>query len=272
MHGIGDLLADLLRDIAARHPDWAGGVPDDLPLEEFDCSVCRDARMVKKGRGGPLVPCPRCVPPERTEERKARYQRLSRLEEYPALRRMTFATFDTEWPGVAGEQRELRAIRDEVRAWAHQPDGFLLLNGDNRSGKTHLAAAVVHERVVFGLPAVFVIVPDLLEDMRREYGDGGGDDGDAPLLDLARRAPLLVMDDIGAARMTDWAAERLFLLVNARLLADLPTLITSDLEVGAWERPELRRLRARIVGARKLATGRPYGSTVRPRRHAGARR
>jgi DNA replication protein DnaC len=44
-----------------------------------------------------------------------------------------------------------------------------------------------------------------------------------------RTVPLCVLDDIGAERVTDWVRERLFVIVNARHDADLPTIFTSNL-------------------------------------------
>jgi len=43
-----------------------------------------------------------------------------------------------------------------------------------------------------------------------------------------RRVPLLVLDDIGAARPTEWARDRISALVEARLSEERPTIITSD--------------------------------------------
>ena len=271
-------LAEALAEIARR----VEASPSDAPLPpEWECERCRDGRFVKVPASRPspsapvestlderrarysdaalegarLVPCPDCVPPESVEERQARFARLSRLGEYPALRRFTFATYSTAWTGNDRERAGMEQVVADLRAWAHEPDGPLLLAGPNGCGKTHLAAAVAHERIQFGQPALFVVAPDLLEEMRREYDDEGGRE---PLLDQARAAPFLVLDDIGAARLTEWAAERLFLLCNARLLADLPTLYTADLDVDEWAQPRLRRLRERVACGRRLVPGPSY--------------
>lgn len=41
--------------------------------------------------------------------------------------------------------------------------------------------------------------------------------------------PLLVLDDFGAERATDWACEQLFQIVNTRYSHERPTVITSNL-------------------------------------------
>lgn len=43
-----------------------------------------------------------------------------------------------------------------------------------------------------------------------------------------KKAPFLVLDDLGAERLTDWAAERLYLVVNHRYLHRLQTVATTN--------------------------------------------
>jgi DNA replication protein DnaC len=99
------------------------------------------------------------------------------------------------------------------RAWlteARRPG--LLLHGAFGVGKTGLAVSVLWEALeAEGLPGRFMAVPDLLDAIRASYRS----EGPSPL-DALKTAPLLVLDDLGAERVTDWVAERLFVLVNAR--------------------------------------------------------
>lgn len=48
-------------------------------------------------------------------------------------------------------------------------------------------------------------------------------------LDQLATVPLLLLDDLGAARETDWTEEILYSVVDARWAADLPTLFTTNL-------------------------------------------
>ena len=44
---------------------------------------------------------------------------------------------------------------------------------------------------------------------------------------------LLIIDDLGAERGNEWTGERLYLIVNRRWLDGLPTIVTTNLTLGA---------------------------------------
>jgi DNA replication protein DnaC len=48
------------------------------------------------------------------------------------------------------------------------------------------------------------------------------------LIRLCERVPWLVMDDLGAERLNDWAAEVMFRILNARYSTCIPTLVVSN--------------------------------------------
>jgi DNA replication protein DnaC len=90
-----------------------------------------------------------------------------------------------------------------------------------------------------GLGAAYASTPDLLRFVRRGIAGGGADER----LDALMEVELLVLDDLGAERMTPWADEQLFVLLNARYLAERPTVLTSN------ERPDAlpARLHSRLA-------------------------
>ena len=69
----------------------------------------------------------------------------------------------------------------------------------------------------------------------------------------AASAGLLVLDDIGAERATDWAVEQLTRLVDRRVADGLPIVCTSNLPLGrlgeAWGGMPGERLVSRLAGA-----------------------
>jgi DNA replication protein DnaC len=105
-----------------------------------------------------------------------------------------------------------------------------------------LAAAIANARLVAGQPIMFVNAPDLLDHLRATFGPGSEVSYDA-LFDRVRNIPLLVIDDLGAESPTLWAQEKLYQIFNHRYNAQLPTVITSNVEL---ERIE-PRLRSRLV-------------------------
>jgi len=162
----------------------------------------------------------------------------------------TFETFDLQGWLLDSDQREnLRYAFETARGFAGEPDGWLVLLGDHGAGKTHLAAAIANCRVSQSQPALFIVVPDLLDHLRATFAPTSSVSTDQRF-DEVRRAPFLVLDDLGAQSTTPWAQEKLYQLLNHRYNARLPTVITTGLTLEEID-PSLR---ARILDARRVTT------------------
>lgn len=140
----------------------------------------------------------------------------SRIPE--GMKKCTFDTFKT-----AGLEPAIRTAKGLAMACADDGSS-LVLGGGTGVGKTHLAVAMVQLLASRGKCAVFVPTVDLLDEIKSGYGDGRSDQIERG----AREADCLVLDDLGAQRTTDWAAERLFALVDDRYRNGRQTIITTN--------------------------------------------
>lgn len=156
------------------------------------------------------------------------YQRIYRLSNLDAFRRMTFDTFDTDGlVGMSDEQlRSLNTARNAAQYFAQHLDGWLLLHGSYGVGKTHLAAAIANFAVGLGVPTLFLTVPDLLDWLRYSYGSE--DFTFETRFEEIRSIRLLVLDDLGTQNATPWAEEKLYQIFNYRYVNRLPTVITTN--------------------------------------------
>jgi DNA replication protein DnaC len=118
----------------------------------------------------------------------------------------------------------------------------LVIRGPVGTGKTHAAVAAYRAVVSSGvLPSVAVAVPALLDGLRpgREAVEH---------LDACESARLLLLDDLAAERATDWTAETLYRLIDARYARRLPTIVTMN-ATGAMIRDSLGdRVASRLNG------------------------
>ena len=161
---------------------------------------------------------------------------LARLAgELGRLTAASFATFDLDRPlveltwdhrtfPVAVQRQALQQALRDAHLYAEAPTGWLFLCGPCGAGKSHLAAAIANELAGAGWGVTYASVPELLRFVR---GGIGGGEADARL-EALMHIDLLMLDDIGAEYLTAWAQEQLFILLNARYLADRATILTSN--------------------------------------------
>ena len=112
-----------------------------------------------------------------------------------------------------------------------------MLLGGSGTGKTHLAAAIANHLTesAFG-EVMFIVVPDLLDHLRASFGPNSSETYDRRF-DEIKRAPCLMLDDLGTESATPWAREKLYQLLNYRYNALLPTVITTTKgmkEIDPW--------------------------------------
>ena len=169
----------------------------------------------------------------------------SALSSLALLGDMTFERFDLRTDDLPPEERvNLKRAFDLCRIYAAEPEGWLMLTGNYGCGKTHLAAAIANARVAMGQPAIFVVVPDLLDYLRAAFDPASQVRFDRRF-DEVRNAPLLVLDDLGVESASPWVQEKLYQLFNHRYNARLPTVITTARPLDEVE----PRLRTRLLDA-----------------------
>ena len=156
-------------------------------------------------------------------------QRLARLQRYSNLGNLLHWTFDSLVPhgrsGDPANQEQFQRAVAAAREFARAPQGWFVLTGSSGSGKTHLAAAIANEVIRQGQPALFMIVPDLLDHLRSTFSPTREESYDE-LFDQVRNAPILLLDDLGSQSSTPWAEEKLYQLLSHRYNAQLPTVVT----------------------------------------------
>jgi DNA replication protein DnaC len=127
-------------------------------------------------------------------------------------------------------QKALAAAKDFVDKVIQNPNQVgLLFTGPVGSGKTFIAASIANDLIEKHKRLLFVIVPDLLDEMRASYSNKN-ETTEFDLLDLARTIPILILDDLGAHNYTEWSRNRIYSILNYRMNEQLPTIITTNLD------------------------------------------
>lgn len=126
----------------------------------------------------------------------------------------------------------------------------LLLTGGPGVGKTHLAVSVL--RALFARKRVrgqFWDFQSLIRQIRNSYNPETRTT-ELQVLEPVVEADLLLLDDLGAWKMTEWMLDTLFYVVNSRYMAKRPTLVTTnfqDISPEAAKRDDSSRLKEFLV-------------------------
>lgn len=118
----------------------------------------------------------------------------------------------------------VKVARRYLATWAERrKEGQgLILSGDIGTGKTMVAAAIANEVVNLGSSALFLSVSEL-QNRLRDF------DNAQSTLDRLKGVDLLVLDDFGQEKASEWAASQLFDLVDDRCQNKRPLILTTNL-------------------------------------------
>ena len=103
----------------------------------------------------------------------------------------------------------------------------LILVGNNGVGKTHLACSIANELIKNGIPIIYGTLINLLAELKNTY-DNDNNISEMEIIKLYEKVDLLVIDDLGKEKPSEWGLEKLFTIINSRYENNLPVIITTN--------------------------------------------
>lgn len=155
--------------------------------------------------------------------------------EYHRRQRAEFAL--SRWETAAPYRyRQAAATHPDVQAWADRAAddirsaGILVLHGNIGTGKTHQAYGALR-RIAEAGPRNFQMIATTAPDLYGLLRPGGSDKGSEHELKRLMRIPLLLLDDLGTEKLSEFTEEATYRIVNHRYNESLPLLITTNLPI-----------------------------------------
>lgn len=149
------------------------------------------------------------------------------------------------------DKLKLGPARADLVTWAEHaehPVPNLVLYGPTGTGKTWAAVAAARAHFERGSEVRFCPVVELLDDLR----PGGDPDLWARVV---HDTDVLILDDLGAHKATEWADERLYAIVNRRWLDERPTIATTNHDPDSLRDSIGERMFSRLCGGDAVVLG-----------------
>jgi DNA replication protein DnaC len=120
------------------------------------------------------------------------------------------------------------------------------MQGETGLGKTHLSLAIAGEVIEKGYTVLYNSAQNIFNELQKErFGKG---DSDGRFEPMVLECDLLVIDDLGAEFSTQFTNAALYNIVNTRINASLPTIISTNLSLKELEERYTRRISSRLIG------------------------
>lgn len=140
-------------------------------------------------------------------------------------------------------------VRTYVREYPALDKSGLLFIGETGVGKTHLAVAALNGLIERGFEGVFFDYQTLLDRIRSGYDRSSGS-MDKEAYRLALDCQVLLLDDLGAHRVTDWVEDTVASIITHRCNHRKPVIVTTNLPAPGKESNKAKDSLSDRIGAR----------------------
>ena len=101
----------------------------------------------------------------------------------------------------------------------------LIIMGKSDTGKTHLAAAIANKLIENDKTVLMERLTNLLDRIRETYENNTKSENE--LIEIYSNVDMLIIDDLGTEKISSWALEKLYTIIQNRYENGLPIIITT---------------------------------------------
>lgn len=204
------------------------------------CSKCHAPRQKRIEVSGKTIE-PRCMCACQTEDYDRREQERKHREFLdmvaknrsiglpdPGLRKHTFEN------DLGYNPKQIEIAKRYVQHWDEFRNSStgLLLWGDVGTGKSFIAGCIANALLDKGVPVLMTNFARLLNTLTDMYaGDRNA------YIDSFKRYELLIIDDLGMERNSEFAREQVFSVIDSRYRSQLPMIVTTNLSLEELKDP-----------------------------------
>ncbi len=220
-----------IEQISKSVPEGNGFIGNDGLLHCLKCGDSLETIITVPNRGERKV---RCICSCMAKERDA-FEERKRQEERERNRRTCFdgsmmmaCTFESS------KQAELLTLAENYAknfSQFRKEGKGLLFYGVVGTGKSHLAACIANRLIDDGCKVLMTNFTTIVNKLQEKW------EGRQAYIDSIMKYDLLILDDLGAERSTEYMQEQVYNIVDARYRTGLPMIITTNLTGNELKNP-----------------------------------
>ena len=219
----------------------ANGYDDDAMSIKYFCPACEDTGFINGRR------CKCYVNLLKDIERE-------KIEKIAPIKESTFDSFNTAYYPEEGEdgvcpRKKAEIIKENCIRYATtftKNSKSLLFMGNTGLGKTHLSLAIANVVINRGYSVIYGTAQNILRDLQNE--NFGRMDNLKYYESEILTTDLLILDDLGTEFKNQFTVSCLYNIINSRLCAQLPTIISTNYTFEELEDKYDQRITSRITG------------------------
>ncbi|GCA68025.1 hypothetical protein KGMB01110_24610 [Mediterraneibacter butyricigenes] len=198
------------------------------------CGVCGERKQLKINILGysRIVPCICQCRADELEEKRKRDEYEERMHTVNRLKDASMMA--SKFRDASFSKYKVRPEnRNQVKlAWNYvkrfhemkEKNQGLLLYGPVGTGKSYTAACIANALMEQSVTVVMTSFVKILQDIQSVGNE-------ANYIQILNSASLLIIDDLGAERNTDYALEKVYNIIDSRSRTDKPMILTTNLEL-----------------------------------------
>lgn len=171
--------------------------------------------------------CPRKI---RDDEKRKNEKLIDSIYVPKDILHATFTHLDLQdpdrWQAIETAQKFTEAYKKD------QHTKGLYIHGSFGVGKSYLLGAIANDLAEINVSSLIVYFPEFIREMKQSFNDQSMNSK----LEVVKKAPVLMLDDIGAESMSSWMRDDILgTILQFRMLEGLPTFFTSNFSYAELE-------------------------------------
>ena len=165
---------------------------------------------------------------------------------------MTVAGFENfiERPGAEAAHAAALEYAGDLPGKLEAGQGLIIV-GPPGCGKSHLVSAAAQRAKEAGYSVLYERAPKLLMRLRAAYNSQSSA-CELEMIEALGRVDLLVIDDLGAEKRTDWSEQTIYTIIDERYSSSRATMITTNLSLEELEEKVGCRTMDRLIGSCRI--------------------